>query len=94
MDMALASPRVLTEVPQEAVRWRSQELVRLSSDSAAAASAAKPLVMPEDNWESSAFGDQMRGCEGSALLRVGSCAMRHAQGPLRTAFSIDACPLS
>ena len=60
MDMALASPRVLTEVPQEAVRRRSQELVRLSSDSAAAASAAKPLVMPEDIWESSACGDQMR----------------------------------
>ena len=56
MDMALASPRV----PQEAVRWRSQELVRLSSDSAAAASAAKPLVMPEDIWESSACRDQMR----------------------------------
>ena len=64
MDMALASPRVLTEVPQEAVRWRSQELVRLSSDSAAAASAAKPLVMPEDICESSACGDQMRGGGG------------------------------
>ena len=33
LDMALASPRL----PQEDVRWRSQELVRLSSASAAAA---------------------------------------------------------
>jgi len=69
LDMALASPRL----PQEDVRWRSQELVRLSSASAAAASALKPLVMPEDIWESSACEDQVRLGRVSAHLCVVVC---------------------
>lgn len=52
LDVALESPRL----PQEVARWRS-ELVRLSSASAAAASALKPLAMPEDSCERSACGD-------------------------------------